>query len=259
MLKQPYLALYTGDWKKDPELSLCSPATRGIWIDLLCSIHDGHIGQVTGTPQQLARTCRCDVAEMDHALHELADTGTANVQQRDGTYTVLCRRMKKAADITLCRQLAGSKRAAKVEQTPDIEIDNGIGTENGTESDGLGRVREFARGEGINEADAEWFYWKGRGNGWTNGGKPILDWKATLRSWKRAGYLPSQKAKAMPQNGIGRPVRPLGKPTDIPSDFPNWFISQYPGRRDELSAWVDFNAVPRTFRESYWQWKKHPV
>ena len=54
-------------------------------------------------------------------------------------------------------------------------------------------VARCRKADGITMQDAEWFYHKGRGNGWTNGGKPILDWKATLRSWKRAGYLPSQK------------------------------------------------------------------
>jgi len=76
---------------------------------------------------------------------------------------------------------------SKREQTPDYDSDS-------DSEKGLERVREFARGKGIGGKDAEWFYWKGRGNGWTNGGRPILDWKATLTSWHRAGYLPSQKA-----------------------------------------------------------------
>jgi hypothetical protein len=31
------------------------------------------------------------------------------------------------------------------------------------------------------------------GSGWKNGGQSIKDWKATVRSWKAAGYFPSQK------------------------------------------------------------------
>ena len=37
-----------------------------------------------------------------------------------------------------------------------------------------------------------WNHWKE--NNWTNGGKPILDWKRTIVAWKAAGYLPSQKS-----------------------------------------------------------------
>ena len=54
-------------------------------------------------------------------------------------------------------------------------------------------VKEFCPTVGIPDTDADWFFYKGQGNGWTNGGKPMKDWKATLRSWKAGGYLPSQK------------------------------------------------------------------
>lgn len=46
---------------------------------------------------------------------------------------------------------------------------------------------------GIVESDAEWFWYKCEGNGWTNGGKAIKSWIKTIIAWKLAGYLPSQK------------------------------------------------------------------
>ena len=185
-MKHPYIPLYVGDWLKDPQLSLCSPATRGVWIDLICRLHElGQGGKITANAQQLARLCRSSDADIHAALKDLQTTDAAEVSERDGIYTVVCRRMRKVAEISIKRQQAGNKSAANREQTPDNE------NESGTE--GLERVREFCKADGITMQDAEWFYHKGRGNGWTNGGKPILDWKATLRSWKRAGYLPSQK------------------------------------------------------------------
>jgi hypothetical protein len=54
-------------------------------------------------------------------------------------------------------------------------------------------VREFCSSQGIFQNDADWFWFKCEGNGWKNGGKAIKNWRATLRSWKLAGYLPSQK------------------------------------------------------------------
>lgn len=187
-MKLPYIQFYTGDWLKDPALSICSPATRGIWIDLICAIHEwNNGGKVTANLRQISRLCRCSEDEAQSALDELASSETADVYEANGVWTISCRRMTKAAELSAKRQQAGSKGAANTQanrqQNPDIE----------GEDEGLDRVREFARGEGIGEKDAEWFYWKGRGNGWTNGGKPMKDWKATLRSWNRAGYLPSQK------------------------------------------------------------------
>jgi uncharacterized protein YdaU (DUF1376 family) len=187
-LKYPYIQFYVGDWLKDPELSMCSPATRGIWIDLICAIHEGNgAGKLVANRQQLSRLCRCTKDEINLALSELANTKAADIYEENELVSITCRRIRRAKEISLARQQAGSKGAARSqanrEQNPDIE----------GEDEGLLRVRDFAKGEGIIEKDADWFYWKGRGNGWTNGGKPMKDWKATLRSWNRAGYLPSQK------------------------------------------------------------------
>lgn len=202
MANQPYLPLYTGDWKKDPKLSMCSPSTRGIWIDLLCSLHDARISQLTAMPEQFARLCRCDTGSMLAGLLELQSTGAANVSEREGSFTVVCRRMKKAEELSQQRALSGSKGGAKSkanrEQTPDIE----------SEDNGLERVRGFGKEKGIPEADCDWFYFKGSANGWTNGGRPILDWKMTLLSWQRAKYLPSQKNGNGIQNGNSS--RPMG-------------------------------------------------
>jgi hypothetical protein len=189
-VNHPYIPLYVGDWLKDPKLSLCSPATRGIWIDIICRLHElDQGGQITANAQQFARLCRCSDVDIHTAIIELQTTNAAEVYERNGIFTVICRRMKRAAELSEKRKQAGSKSAAKREQNPEYDGED--------ESRGLERVREFARGEGIGQGDADWFFWKGRGNGWTNAGKPMLDWKATLRSWKRGGYLPSQRQQRL--------------------------------------------------------------
>lgn len=53
---------------------------------------------------------------------------------------------------------------------------------------------------GLPASDGEACFHKWEGNGWTNGGKKIKDWKATIRSWNAAGYLPSQKTPSLPSN-----------------------------------------------------------
>lgn len=37
--RSPSFQFYPGDWLTDPKLNLCSPATKGVWIDLLCHMH----------------------------------------------------------------------------------------------------------------------------------------------------------------------------------------------------------------------------
>lgn len=97
MNKAPAFQFYTGDWLKDPALSMCSPATRGIWMDILCAAHElARSGQITGTPDQLARICRCTAADFIAAVNELQTTGTADVRERRGIYTITNRRMRRA-------------------------------------------------------------------------------------------------------------------------------------------------------------------
>lgn len=60
-------------------------------------------------------------------------------------------------------------------------------------AESLQQVLDYCTEAKIDSDDGEWFWDKCEGNGWKNNKVAILDWKATLRSWKRAGYLPSQK------------------------------------------------------------------
>jgi hypothetical protein len=95
----PSFQFYPGDWLRDPELSLCRPATRGVWIDLLCAIHQlDRSGELRGTTEQLARIARCRTEELADALTDLQTTGTADVRERNGIVTVTSRRMKRDAN-----------------------------------------------------------------------------------------------------------------------------------------------------------------
>lgn len=112
-MKLPWIKFFPGDWLKDPKLSLCTHATRGIWMDLICAMHeDGQSGQLIGTLEQLARIARCLPSDMAIALAEIQRTGTGDVTlcNRNVTkkiavfggdvtemYTVCNRRMKSEA------------------------------------------------------------------------------------------------------------------------------------------------------------------
>jgi hypothetical protein len=54
-------------------------------------------------------------------------------------------------------------------------------------------VTEYFAALSLPVSDGEWFFAKCEGSEWSNNGQSIKDWKATVRSWKAAGYLPSQK------------------------------------------------------------------
>lgn len=62
-----------------------------------------------------------------------------------------------------------------------------------TEKPTIDDVRVFCKEVGMPESVGDFCFWKWEGNGWTNGGKPIKNWKATIRSWKAAGHLPPKQ------------------------------------------------------------------
>ena len=95
-MKLPAFQFYTGDWLKDPALSMCLPATRGIWIDAIASMHEnGRSGTLSGTPCQLARVLRCDESALMAAIVDLRATGAATVTERHGVVTLINRRMER--------------------------------------------------------------------------------------------------------------------------------------------------------------------
>lgn len=59
-------------------------------------------------------------------------------------------------------------------------------------------IAAFCASLGLPASDSQWLAHKWHGNGWQNGGRSIKDWKATVRSWHAAGYMPSQKNGAKP-------------------------------------------------------------
>lgn len=130
--KLPYLDLYTGDWLKDPSLSLCEPATRGIWIDLLCAMHErDRCGVITGTPDQLARISRCSAVDFVQAVADLQTHQAAEVTQRGDKYTVINRRMKNDADRRK-REAARQRRkreALSAHCHGDVALDNDLSLE----------------------------------------------------------------------------------------------------------------------------------
>ena len=74
---------------------MCQPATRGIWIDVISAAHELRSGTLTGTPEQLARICRCTVPDLCLALADLSTTGTADIREREGIISITCRRLAR--------------------------------------------------------------------------------------------------------------------------------------------------------------------
>ena len=95
-IKRPAFQFYPGDWLRETSLRLCSVGARGLWIDMMCLMHQaepyGHL-VINGkglSENPLARIEGVSVEEVRGYLEELE---TAGVFSRDENGVIFSRRM----------------------------------------------------------------------------------------------------------------------------------------------------------------------
>ena len=95
-MSQPWIKFYPRDWRGDQALRVCSLAARGLWMEMLCIMHEasprGHllIGASAVTDDALARAVGARTEEVQALLVELHDAG---VFDRSRKGVILSRRM----------------------------------------------------------------------------------------------------------------------------------------------------------------------
>jgi hypothetical protein len=130
MPKRPFMKFYPADWRSDPALRMCSAAARGVWIDMLCIMHEAEpcgFLSVNGkplTPKQLATVINMPLAEVEAALEELDDAG---VFSRNKAGVIYSRRMNRDRKL----RESGEKNARKrweqtVENKAEKQQPNGV-------------------------------------------------------------------------------------------------------------------------------------
>lgn len=94
----PWLKFFPSDWRADPALRSCSIAARGLWMEMLCIMHEAEprgsllINGRAVSDKQLANLAGIGLAEVDELLAELHDSGVFSTEV-DGT--IYSRRMRK--------------------------------------------------------------------------------------------------------------------------------------------------------------------
>ncbi len=109
-MKRPSFQFYPADWRKDSALQSCSVAARGLWIEMLCVMHEcepyGHLA-INGKAMsviQLARLIGETEKMVKGLLNELESAGVFSRTQTDCIYS---RRMISDEKIRVIRGNAG--------------------------------------------------------------------------------------------------------------------------------------------------------
>ncbi|HEY8904122.1 MAG TPA: hypothetical protein VIM48_10450, partial [Chthoniobacterales bacterium] len=200
-------------------------------------------GGILASVRYLCERWRWSNSKVSLFLDVLEREGMIRREKRHGNSVIfLC-----APDAAPQERRRKSDREPTRERQRGDEIEDGKDRKERKESRRAPASREhvlsFCEEEGIPVSDADWFWQKGQGNDWTNGGAPIRDWMATFRSWKHARYLPSQKAGGFGANAgsIGVPAKPRVTPLESlrkramvhgPDEFKRWMWEQFPERAE---------------------------
>ncbi len=96
-MASPWMKFYPTDWRADPALRMCSVGARGLWIEMLCVMHEAEPRGsllVNGKPvsdRQLAGLCGCSPDEIAALLAELEDAGVFSREEG----VIFSRRMRR--------------------------------------------------------------------------------------------------------------------------------------------------------------------
>ncbi len=124
--KLPSMQMYPGDWLKDAGLRLCSPAARGVWIDMLMLMFEcpqrgvfrmknqkmgGHL-----SPVSLSEILNTVPGALPKHIDELLRKGVARIARKDGA--IYSKRLVRDEHKRRHKAMAGSKGGqAKAKQT----------------------------------------------------------------------------------------------------------------------------------------------
>ena len=213
-MKLPWLKFYPSDWLSDEALRGCSPAARGLWVDMIClmakSKKHGYLlaGDKPMGAEHISRIFGESLERTSELLVELAQAGVYSMEQD----TIFSRKMvkyeesRKSNRDRLLRWRNGNetkmKRFCNANETPQ----NTQSTQS-TQKERAQQVRptlsqwlEYAKSIGWNGRDVQGAFDHYESNGWKVGGKaPVKNWQAAARNcFRRNGNQPA-KLQPKPQ------------------------------------------------------------
>jgi hypothetical protein len=109
-MKRPSFQFYPSDWLRDTALRSCSIGARGLWIDLICYMHEGtpyghlKVNDKVILPANLARMVGETLEVVEGWLSELSDAG---VFQYDHDGSIFSKRMVRDEELRNKRASGG--------------------------------------------------------------------------------------------------------------------------------------------------------
>lgn len=130
-MADPWMKFYTSDWRADPRLKMCSASARGVWIEMICLMHEatpyGHLlihGQ-SPNEAQLASLTGIPSADLPDMIAELERMGVFSRTREGVIYSrKLVRMASTSAKARKNGKLGGNPTLGKErENQPSLNLD----------------------------------------------------------------------------------------------------------------------------------------
>ena len=111
-MKRPAFQFYPSDWLRDTALRSCSTGARGLWIDMICFMHEGNpyghlkVGDKVIHPENLARMVGESLEILQKWLNELSE---ASVFDTTAEGVIFSKRMVRDENLRQIRAAGGIK------------------------------------------------------------------------------------------------------------------------------------------------------
>ncbi len=127
-MKRPSFQFYPSDWLRDTALRTCSIGARGLWIDMICFMHEGNpygvlkVGNKVILPANLAVMVGATLLEVEGWLNELE---SSQVFERGDDGEIMSRRMIRDENLRNARAEGGKlggNPALKVKDKVNLKV-----------------------------------------------------------------------------------------------------------------------------------------
>ena len=213
MNKSPAFQLYPADWLSSMVVTMMTPEQEGAYIRLIC--YDWSNDGIPDDDEQLAILSRLGEGWFkggstvvrkcfnQHPTKEGFLTNPRLEKEREKQKEWREKSAeggKKSAAIRAKNKLKGGSTTVSRVVQPNANImssssssSNDIHKQDLKSKGSADDLKSYAKSINLPESDGQYLFDKWEGNGWTNGGNKIKCWKATMRTFKGGGWLPSQK------------------------------------------------------------------
>lgn len=175
MSARPWMKFYPSDWRADPTLRMCPLAARGLWMEMLCIMHEATprgflmVNSSRLLPADLAAISGCSLKDTNLLVKQLEKAGVFS--KKDGI--IFSRRMvrdeekaqmdkawgKQGGNPSLIGRVNPPDKAHILEARSQIPESKTVKNMNGVKKKSYSPPKHGAKGKGfiwINEGTDEW-------------------------------------------------------------------------------------------------------